>query len=174
MRASWNEIDLCGRGGIGRRACLRCMYPKGCGGSNPLDRTKMSATVGRRERSDSGATAVRLPQGAACRKWYLHGFAIHHARQGHFRASGLEAAPQRGLNSVLCFRIAHTIKEEVRVTTEVLHRREWFESRRKSSTGASAPCQFSFQMYIRWYRRLRVDTQPPTGSTSPVPAQRSR
>ena len=28
-----------GRGGIGRRACLRCMYPKGCGGSSPLDRT---------------------------------------------------------------------------------------------------------------------------------------
>ena len=25
MRASWNEF--CGRGGIGRRACLRCMYP---------------------------------------------------------------------------------------------------------------------------------------------------
>ena len=34
MRASLNEFDVCGRGGIGRRACLRCMYPKGCGGSS--------------------------------------------------------------------------------------------------------------------------------------------
>ena len=30
---------FCGRGRIGRRACLRCMYPEGCGGSSPLDRT---------------------------------------------------------------------------------------------------------------------------------------
>ena len=52
------------------------------------------------------------------------GQVIHYARQGHFRVSGLEAAPQRGLNSVLCFRIAHTIKEEVRATTEFIHRRE--------------------------------------------------
>jgi len=27
VRASLNEFDVCGRGGIGRRACLRCMYP---------------------------------------------------------------------------------------------------------------------------------------------------
>src|SRR5215510_5435 len=39
VRASWNELDVSGRGGIGRRACLRCMYPEGCGGSSPLDRT---------------------------------------------------------------------------------------------------------------------------------------
>ena len=41
MRASWCEkFSLVrGRGGIGRRACLRCMYPEGCGGSSPLDRT---------------------------------------------------------------------------------------------------------------------------------------
>ena len=27
VRASLNEFDERGRGGIGRRACLRCMYP---------------------------------------------------------------------------------------------------------------------------------------------------
>ena len=26
VRASLNEFDVCGRGGIGRRACLRCMW----------------------------------------------------------------------------------------------------------------------------------------------------
>src|SRR3990167_9552421 len=30
----------CGRGGIGRRAALRGLYPQGCGGSSPLVRTK--------------------------------------------------------------------------------------------------------------------------------------
>jgi hypothetical protein len=43
---------LGGRGGIGRRACLRCMYPKGYGGSSPLDRTIYSRIRLGREHAD--------------------------------------------------------------------------------------------------------------------------
>jgi hypothetical protein len=31
------------RGGIGRRAWFRSMYPQGCGGSSPFDGTKISS-----------------------------------------------------------------------------------------------------------------------------------
>jgi hypothetical protein len=33
------DFEVRGHGGIGIRACLRCMYQKGSGGSSPLDRT---------------------------------------------------------------------------------------------------------------------------------------
>jgi hypothetical protein len=40
---------------------LEVHVPKRCGGSSPLDRTKMPATIGRRERFDSGATGPCRP-----------------------------------------------------------------------------------------------------------------
>ena len=49
---------------------------------------------------------------------------IQHARQGHFRLSGLEAALHRGFDPVLCFRLAHTVEEETRITTKIVSRRE--------------------------------------------------
>src|ERR1700690_3525257 len=50
--------------------------------------------------------------------------AIQHARQCHFRLSGLEAALHRGFDPVLCFRLAHTVEEETRITAKIVSRRE--------------------------------------------------
>src|SRR5450755_4351772 len=49
---------------------------------------------------------------------------IQHARQCHFRLSGLEAALHRGFDPVLCFRLSHTVEEETRITAKIVSRRE--------------------------------------------------
>src|SRR5664279_6475040 len=49
----------------------------------------------------------------------IAGQVIQHARQRHFRFSGLEAASHRGFNPVLHFWLAHTVEEQARITAEV-------------------------------------------------------
>src|SRR5579863_3635912 len=54
----------------------------------------------------------------------LAGQVIQHARQDHFRLSGLEAAFHRSFDPVLRFGLAHTVEEETRIVAEVFRRRE--------------------------------------------------
>lgn len=49
---------------------------------------------------------------------------IQHARQGHFRSSGLEATLHRSFDPILRFRLAHTVEEETRITAKIVRRRE--------------------------------------------------